>query len=55
MNLWSYDAVAEVLGYAYETVPGKPITAGDTGHATRASLESAPLGILALGAPGLQL
>jgi len=55
MNFWSYDAVAEVLGYAYETVPGKPIMAGDTSHATKAALESAPLGALALGAPGLQL
>jgi hypothetical protein len=55
MNFWAYDGVAEVLGYAYETVPGKPITAGDTGHAAKSSLESASLGILALGAPGLQL
>lgn len=55
MNYWLYDQVAEVLGYAYETVPGKPIMAGDTGHATKASFESAPLGVLALGAPGLQL
>jgi hypothetical protein len=55
MNYWANDEVAEILGYAYETIPGKPIVTGDTGHATNGSLESAPLGVLALGAPGLQL
>jgi hypothetical protein len=45
--------IAGIDGYAYETVPGKAIIAGDTGQATEASLEPASLGILALGAPGL--
>lgn len=55
MNYWGYDSVAEILGYAYETVPGRAIVTGDTGHASEASFESAPLGVLALGAPSLPL
>jgi hypothetical protein len=31
MNFWAYDQVAEVLGFAYETIPNKPIVAGDIG------------------------
>jgi hypothetical protein len=64
MNYFAYDEIAEVLGFAYETVPNKPILAGDTGHATTASPEAisgpdekpaASLGILAAGAPALNL
>jgi hypothetical protein len=63
MNYWGYDQVAEVLGFAYETIPNKPILAGDTGDAADAfaepvpepATESAPatLGALAAGAPAL--
>ena len=53
MNYFAYDELAEVLGFAYETIPGKPIIAGDTGHSTQASVEPATLGALALGAPAL--
>jgi hypothetical protein len=45
--------IAEIYGYAYETVPGKPIIAGDLGTAAQASVESGSLGALALGAPGI--
>jgi hypothetical protein len=54
------------MGYAYETIPGKAITAGATkgpeddaqpAAATTTSPTSAPatLGMLALGAPGLSI
>ena len=57
---------AELTGYAYETIPGKPIVAGatkgpeDAGQADRASLnphssKPATLGALALGVPGLDI
>jgi len=45
----------EITGYAYETVPDKPIVAGDTGQSTEAAIESPSLGMLALGVPGLNL
>ena len=44
-------ALARITGYAYETVPGRPIVAGDTGPTTDAG--EGTLGALALGAPGL--
>jgi hypothetical protein len=55
---------AELTGYAYETIPGKPIIAGATkgpdGPEPSASLnmptsEPATLGALAMGAPGLSI
>ena len=38
-----------ILGYAYETIPGKPIIAGDEGTAASASRNPGTLGSLALG------
>jgi hypothetical protein len=49
-----FGCVAGIKGYAYETIPGKPIKAGDTGFAIRGELEPATPGILALGTLGLQ-
>ena len=57
---------AVLTGYAYETIPNKPIITGDTGPAVdedkapNASLKKpvpppASLGLLALGAPGLEI
>jgi hypothetical protein len=59
---------ATLTGYAYETDPGKPIRAGDTGPAadarapethsappTAARLRRATLGLLALGSAGLDI
>jgi hypothetical protein len=43
--------VAAILGYAYETIPGKPIVAGDEGAAAAGSEDRPTLGMLALGAP----
>jgi hypothetical protein len=40
---------AAILGYAYETVPNKPIIAGDEGSAASASRDPGTLGFLALG------
>jgi len=61
-------AQATLTGYAYETEPGKPIRAGDTGpvadgrvpemHSapvSAATLRSATLGLLALGSAGLDI
>jgi hypothetical protein len=41
-------------GYAYETIPGKPIVAGDVGVSAQ-SVPEPTLGVLALGTPGLDL
>jgi hypothetical protein len=45
-----------ILGYAYETIPGKPIIAGDEGNSAagnkKTNENSLTLGALALGAPG---
>jgi hypothetical protein len=55
---------AELTGYAYETIPGKPIIAGATNRPDDAeptaavsshTSEPATLGALALGAPGLSI
>ena len=43
----------DILGYAYETIPGKPIVAGDEGNSTEASTQPSSLGALAAGAPAL--
>ena len=50
MIYFGYESTGELLGYAYETIPNKPIIAGDEGTATDVSLESGTLGALALGA-----
>jgi hypothetical protein len=42
-------------GYAYETIPGKPIVAGYTGLSTQPAQNPPTLGVLALGTPGLDL
>ncbi len=49
-SFFCYECTGHVLGYAYETVPGKPIVAGDQGASP---VGSGALGSLALGAPGL--
>jgi len=52
--------IARLTGVAYEDVPGRPIRAGDL-EGARATIETAPdpqpatLGLLALGAPGLDI
>ena len=59
---------ATLTGYAYETIPGKPIHAGATSDAPQAALEPAPqsiepqdtdlqasLGMLSLGSMGLNI
>jgi len=48
-----FNKTATISGYAYETVAGKPIVAGDEGNATNVSAQSATLGALAAGAPAL--
>ncbi|MGA2022456.1 MAG: hypothetical protein ABSH02_17825 [Candidatus Sulfotelmatobacter sp.] len=39
----------DILGYAYETIPGKPIIAGDEGTSASVTRNSGSLGSLALG------
>jgi hypothetical protein len=62
----SYIGPATITGYAYETIPGKPIIAGATKSPddvaqpvpathTSPTPEPATLGMLALGAPGLSI
>ena len=57
----SHDVSGTLTGYAYETIPGKPIIAGATegpDEAEPISLNTptpATLGMLALGAPGLSI
>jgi hypothetical protein len=55
LSKFLFNNTAEIEGYAYETIPGKPIIAGDQGNATEASAASATLGALAAGAPALTL
>jgi hypothetical protein len=50
VDQFGFDHTGRVLGYAYESIPGKPIIAGDEGKAANISLESGTLGALALGA-----
>jgi hypothetical protein len=53
------DVNNEILGYAYETVPGKPIVAGDEGNSTGVKAvvdeNSITLGVLAMGAAGVDI
>src|ERR1039458_298259 len=50
-----FPCIGRIFGYAYETIPGKPIIAGDQGHSSSAALEPLTLGALALGSQGLNL
>jgi hypothetical protein len=49
------NALARITGYAYETIPGKAIVAGDTGQTEESRAIAGTLGSLALGAPGIEL
>jgi hypothetical protein len=53
-SAFSDPGMARILGYAYETVPGKAIIAGDEGHSTETSTAHF-LGALALGNSGLDI
>jgi hypothetical protein len=46
-----YGCIGKLLGYAYETIPGKPIIAGDEGSSSETSAQPVTLGALAAGAP----
>lgn len=50
-----YRCIAGITGYAYESVPGKAIIAGDEGKTEQAEVQSATLGVLASGSVGLSL
>ena len=50
LSKFLFNNTAEIEGYAYETIPGKPIVAGDEGNADASSNSGATLGELALGA-----
>ena len=50
LNKFLFNNTAIIEGYAYETIPGKPIVAGDQGNADTSSNSGATLGELALGA-----
>jgi hypothetical protein len=54
-SVYCFSCIGRIFGYAYETIPGKAIIAGDEGHSTEASAKPVILGALALGAPGLSL
>jgi hypothetical protein len=53
VDQFGFDHTGRVLGYAYETIPNKPIIAGDEGSQTKTSAQPATLGALAAGAPAL--
>ncbi len=53
VKLWINWLAAELLGYAYETIPGKSIITGKTKGPDVITLEPATLGALAAGANGL--
>jgi hypothetical protein len=67
VTCYSLHVIATLGGYAYETVPNAPITAGETMGAdkeankgrdaalTAPGRETAPLGLLALGSNGLSI
>ena len=50
VNRFLFNGTARIEGYAYETIPGKAIVAGDEGESTRASTRLGTLGALAAGA-----
>jgi hypothetical protein len=45
-----FNNTAKITGYAYETISGKSIFAGDEGNATKVSAQFGTLGALAVGA-----
>jgi len=45
---------ARIEGYAYETEPGKAIIAGDEGGSAQSTMTPGSLGVLALGAQGVE-
>jgi hypothetical protein len=49
---YCFGCVARIEGYAYETVAGKSITAGDEGNSAESTITPGSLGVLALGAAG---
>ena len=53
LSKFLFNNTAEIEGYAYETIPGKPIVAGDEGNATKVSAQPGTLGALAAGATAL--
>jgi hypothetical protein len=52
-NIFCFECAGRVLGYAYETVAGKPIIAGDEGKTSKAAQVPATLGALTLGTHAL--
>ncbi|MFZ0321577.1 MAG: hypothetical protein WAL56_20805 [Candidatus Sulfotelmatobacter sp.] len=50
VNRFLFNGTARIEGYAYETIPGKPIVAGDEGNPTKVSTQPGTLGALAVGA-----
>jgi hypothetical protein len=54
-SAYCYSCIGHISGYAYETIAGKAIIAGDRGHNSSAALEPLTLGALALGSRGLNL
>lgn len=50
-----FQELGMITGYAYETIPGKPIIAGDEGNSTESAVPSTTLGALALGTPALDI
>lgn len=50
LSKFLFNHTAEIEGYAYETIPAKPIVAGDEGNSAPASAPTGTLGVLALGA-----
>jgi hypothetical protein len=64
-NIVCFPCIGRIFGYAYETIPGKAIIAGDQGHSGEAnakqshpgepSAEPTVLGALALGSGGIDL
>ncbi len=53
MGRFIFEELGIITGYAYETIPGKAITAGDESNATKVSTQPGTLGALAAGAPAL--
>jgi hypothetical protein len=49
VNRFLFNGTARIEGYAYETIPGKPIIAGDEGNSAGVTKNSGTLGSLALG------
>jgi hypothetical protein len=52
---FNFQQLGMITGYAYETIPGKPIAAGDEGNGAEESAVPPTLGALALGAAGLDI